>query len=618
MRQVTLMYEKKKKRRISETFAQWLLLALSLALVVATVFIYILQTRMSENNTEQLLRLNIEDVKQDIIDASDANILELSHTIADELNASKRVPTNDDLEWKRFKYGLSEINVIDENGIIVATTYPDFMNFDMSSGAQSGEFMVLLDGKTEYVQSYQPVSFDASISMKYAGVVLDKGGFVQVGYDAKRFQRDIDQEVIGVTRNRHVGEGGSLIICDENWKIVSDRHDVEGQLLETIGLTVDTDKIAKGERFTATVYGVPSYCMYQYSEGYYIISVLPKSEAVLSRNVSVGVTITMMVVVFMALFGIIYYLLKRQIVDNIRKINGSLAEITGGNLDTTVDVHSNEEFASLSDDINTTVNALKRHIEEAAARIDQELEFARSIQLSALNTVFPPYPHRKDFDIYARMDTAKEVGGDFYDFYLLNEDTLGILIADVSGKGIPAAMMMMQAKTLISSLANSGINVDEVFTRANDTLCEHNDANMFVTAWMGILNLKTGLMTYVNAGHNPPLMRRNDGQFAYLESPAGFVLAGWEGFQYRRQELQLAPGDQLYLYTDGVTEATDLQEALFGEEKLLAALNEYEGNEPQAMCDKVKQDVDRFVGEAPQFDDITMLSLTYKGGASHE
>ena len=612
------MYEKKKKRRISETFAQWLLLALSLALVVATVFIYILQTRMSENNTEQLLRLNIEDVKQDIIDASDANILELSHTIADELNASKRVPTNDDLEWKRFKYGLSEINVIDENGIIVATTYPDFMNFDMRSGAQSGEFMVLLDEKTEYVQSYQPVSFDASISMKYAGVVLDKGGFVQVGYDAKRFQRDIDQEVIGVTRNRHVGEGGSLIICDENWKIVSDRHDVEGQLLETIGLTVDTDKIANGERFTATVYGVPSYCMYQYSEGYYIISVLPKSEAVLSRNVSVGVTITMMVVIFMALFGIIYYLLKRQIVDNIRKINGSLAEITGGNLDTTVDVHSNEEFASLSDDINTTVNALKHHIEEAAARIDQELEFARSIQLSALNTVFPPYPHRKDFDIYARMDTAKEVGGDFYDFYLLNEDTLGILIADVSGKGIPAAMMMMQAKTLISSLANSGINVDEVFTRANDTLCEHNDANMFVTAWMGILNLRTGLMTYVNAGHNPPLMRRNDGQFAYLKSPADFVLAGWEGFQYRRQELQLAPGDQLYLYTDGVTEATDLQESLFGEEKLLAALNEYEGNEPQAMCDKVKQDVDRFVGEAPQFDDITMLSLTYKGGAGHE
>jgi len=326
----------------------------------------------------------------------------------------------------------------------------------------------------------------------------------------------------------------------------------------------------------------------------------------------------MMVVIFMALFGIIYYLLKRQIVDNIRKINGSLAEITGGNLDTTVDVHSNEEFASLSDDINTTVNALKHHIEEAAARIDQELEFARSIQLSALNTVFPPYPHRKDFDIYARMDTAKEVGGDFYDFYLLNEDTLGILIADVSGKGIPAAMMMMQAKTLISSLANSGINVDEVFTRANDTLCEHNDANMFVTAWMGILNLRTGLMTYVNAGHNPPLMRRNDGQFAYLKSPAGFVLAGWEGFQYRRQELQLAPGDQLYLYTDGVTEATDLQESLFGEEKLLAALNEYEGNEPQAMCDKVKQDVDRFVGEAPQFDDITMLSLTYKGGAGHE
>lgn len=215
------------------------------------------------------------------------------------------------------------------------------------------------------------------------------------------------------------------------------------------------------------------------------------------------------------------------------------------------------------------------------------------------------------------MDTAKEVGGDFYDFYLLTEDTLGILIADVSGKGIPAAMMMMQAKALISSLANSGIDVAEVFTRANDALCEHNDANMFITAWMGILNLKTGLLTYANAGHNPPLLRRKGQQFEYLKSPAGFVLAGWEGFQYQKQKLQLAPGDQLYLYTDGVTEAENFAAVQFGNDNLCTALNEEKSDDPEKLCRKIKQDVDRFVGDSLPFDDITMLSLTYRGGANN-
>jgi len=154
-----------------------------------------------------------------------------------------------------------------------------------------------------------------------------------------------------------------------------------------------------------------------------------------------------------------------------------------------------------------------------------------------------------------------------------------------------------------------------VFTRANNTLCEHNEANMFITVWMGVLNLKTGLLTFVNAGHNPPLLRRKGGAFEYLKTPAGFVLAGWEDFQYRKQELQLQPGDQLYLYTDGASEAQDKDETLFGEERLQAVLNAVDSSDPKVICETAKEAVDRFVGDAPQFDDITMLSLTYKGGA---
>ena len=599
-------------------FARWLLLAVVLALTVTTVFIYLLQTRLSEQDTDRLLRLNIADVKQDIMDASDANLLKLAHSVAKEIDSAGEDLTYADLQMKLDEYGLSEINLIDERGIITKSSNLEFQGFDMNSGAQAREFLVLLDGKAEYVQSYQPISYDASVSRKYAGVTLQQGGFVQVGYDAARFQADIDEQVIALTQNRHVGAGGRILICDRNRNIVSNAKGFNQQNLDMIRFEVTSGEVRQGECFETVVNSEPYYGMLEMSEGYYIIAIMPKSEAVLSRNISVCVTIFMMVVVFIALFGMIYELLKRQIVNNVQKINSSLQEITGGNLDVVVDVHTNEEFESLSNDINTTVDALKRHIEEAAARIDQELEFARSIQISALNTVFPPYPHRKDFSIYACMDTAKEVGGDFYDFYLLNENTLGILIADVSGKGIPAAMLMMQAKTLISGLAGSGIDVAEVFTRANDDLCEHNDANMFITAWMGVLNLKTGLLTYANAGHNPPLLRRKGQQFEYLKSPAGFVLAGWEGFQYRKQELQLAPGDQLYLYTDGVTEAENLEELQFGEENLRAALNEEKSDDPEKLCRKIKRDVAGFVGEASAFDDITMLSLTYRGGAGNE
>jgi sigma-B regulation protein RsbU (phosphoserine phosphatase) len=214
------------------------------------------------------------------------------------------------------------------------------------------------------------------------------------------------------------------------------------------------------------------------------------------------------------------------------------------------------------------------------------------------------------------MDTAKEVGGDFYDFYFVNEDTLAFLIADVSGKGIPAAMFMMNAKAVLKSYAESGLDVNKVFTLGNEKLCEGNDAGMFVTAWMGFLNTKTGEVTFANAGHNPPLVRHADGSFEYLKARAGFVLAGMEGVKYRKNELQLAPGDVIYLYTDGVTEATNINDELYGEDRLLALLNANKEASMEELCKLVKEDVFAFAGEAPQFDDITMLALKYCGATA--
>ena len=604
-----------KKTKLSQSFQKWLLILVAVAFLTTTAFLWLIQTRLSENNAISLLELNLSDVREDIIDASDENLLRLTRSIAADLDAMETVDSAC-LPALVAKYDVTEINVIDRNGIIIATTYPSFMHYDMSSGAQSAEFMVLLGGETEYVQSYQPLSYDARISRKYGGVVLERGGFVQVGYGAERFQQDIDEFVVGVTRNRHVGEDGCIIIVDEKWNIVSDRNGNEGENLNITGIKIDTAAVPEDQVFTAQVYGHTCYCMYRTAEGYRIVAVMPQSEAALSRNVSVGVTTAMQIVVFTALFIMIFVLVKRLVVNNIYRINDSLSAITEGKLDTVVDVRSHVEFEDLSNDINSTVGTLKRYIADAAARIDAELAFAKAIQHSALPSVFPPYPGRKEFDIHAAMYTAKEVGGDFYDFYFVDEDNLAFMIADVSGKGIPAAMFMMQSKTLLKSCAESGMPIEQVFTTANEKLCEGNEAGMFVTAWMGLLNVKTGHMTFANAGHNPPLIKRADGSFEYLRVKAGFVLAGMEGIRYRRNELQLNPGDVLYLYTDGVTEATDANEQLYGEERLLKLMNGQAAVSARSVCERVKADVDAFVGEAEQFDDITMLCLRYNGEVS--
>lgn len=617
---LSLLSEKERKssrhnlKNISQSFQRWLLMCVTAGFLMTTVFTWALQTELAKNDANELIRLNIEDVREDILEASNKNLLELTREIASRIDFTDRTNVKL-LKTLKKEFDVAEINIINQNGIITVSTHNDFLNYDMRGGEQSAEFLVLLDGVTkEYVQSYQPTSSDPTISRKYAGVVLSGGGFVQVAYDAERFQKDIDDVVIGVTRNRHIGESGALIIVGEDWNIVSDRHGNEGKNLNVTGIYIDRSTMPENKTFEAVVYGKQAFCSYILSEGYYIVAVMPLEEAMFSRDISVYITVFMEFVVFGMLFIVVYFLIKKLVVDNMVKINKSLAMITGGNLDTVVNVRTNEEFASLSDDINSTVVTLKHYIAEAAARIDRELEFARSIQHSAIPTVFPPYPGHSEFDIYATMDTAKEVGGDFYDFYFVGENRLGFLIADVSGKGIPAAMFMMTAKTIIKGYAESGKPVDEVFTTANEKLCESNDAGMFVTAWMGVLDTVTGKVEFANAGHNPPLVRHAGGGFEYLRSKPCFILAGMDGIKYRKNEFTLAPGDEIYLYTDGVTEATDSENNLYGEERLLALLNSMGDLSGEEICRAVKADIDAFVGDAPQFDDITMLYLKYNGG----
>ncbi|MCQ2428967.1 MAG: SpoIIE family protein phosphatase [Clostridia bacterium] len=589
--------------RITQTIQRWLLITVILAFLATSLFVFRLQDRIAVNQRDSLLIMALDEVEADIRDASDENLLNLTRLVADEV-------TVDDLRAVANRREIAEINLINRDGIITASTNPDFVGYDMRSGEQSADFLRLLQGTEELVQDYGPISYDENVYRKYAGVSTEYG-FIQIGYDALQIQHDIDNDVIDITKNRHVGQTGFILIIDKNYGILSAPDDLPHDTL-TRDL-IDTGIPAEDVIFSATLAGEPCFLSNRHAESYIILSVLPEAEAMRTRSVAVTANTFMEILVFAVMFGLIYLLIKKVVVDQIMSVNQSLGRITAGDLDEVVNVRSSAEFSLLSDDINTTVDTLKQYIEEASARIDTELGFAESIQKSALPNVFPAFPKRKDFDIFALMNPANEVGGDFYDFYLTGTDTLHFLVADVSGKGIPAAMFMMRAKTELKSLTEAQLPLCDVFTAGNNALCEGNDAGMFVTAWQGSLDLQTGLLQYANAGHNPPLVRHAGGRFEYLRDKSGIVLAGLEDVKYKTQELTLSPGDVIYLYTDGVTEATNAQEVLYGEQRLLDALNSREFESMEDVCRFVREEVDAFVGDAPQFDDITMVAMRFIG-----
>lgn len=594
---------KHRKKTISFTFQRWLFLCIAIAFVMTDGFTSIIETNMSEKQIEALITTNLNDVYQDIRDVSDENLLEKAVLIKNEYLDGVEV---DELAEK---YNVKEVNIVDKNGIITKTNVPEYEGYDMASGKQSNEFLVLLDGdKTEFVQDYRQTSYDDATYRKYGAVVLEDGGFLQIGYDASQFRGDINDFVGKIAKNRHLGTEGLIVICDEDRNIVTEGRKNFGKNLDAL-VNLQDKKLTEGAVFETKFEGEIYYCSFRFVEGYFIIGIMSKEEAMFMTEVSDYISMLMELIIYAALFILIYFLIKRIILDNINKINTHLARITSGDLNVVVDVRSNDEFASLSNDINSTVETLKKYISEAEARIDAELEFARQVQSSSLPTVFPD---RREFAICARMDPAKEVGGDFYDFYMLNDSNLIFLVADVSGKGIPAAMFMMRAKAILKALAESGLEPNEIFEKANANLCENNEAGMFVTAWMGILDLKTGLLKFANAGHNPPLVMRANGDFEYMKTRSGFFLAGMEGMKYRKNEICLSPGDKLFLYTDGVTEATDADNKLYGDERLKNYLNSMKGATPAELCEGVVKDIDKFVGKAPQFDDITMLAVDLK------
>jgi len=345
-----------------------------------------------------------------------------------------------------------------------------------------------------------------------------------------------------------------------------------------------------------------------------------KFQIYLSDNIQNAIIISAAIALIMLL---VVLLTSRRVAASITKplalLTKGVEKISSGNLSYSIELKSGDELEILAGAFNVMTSQLQDYIINLTKvtaekeRISAELDVATKIQTSMLPCIFPPFPDHDEFDIYATMLPAKEVGGDFYDFFLVNDHTLAIVIADVSGKGIPAALFMVITKTLIKNNAQSGQSPAEVFNTVNNKLCENNDAGMFVTAFMAYLDIKSGKFTYVNAGHDPALIKKKDGDFNFLETKPAFILAGFEDVVYKEDEVILSPGDVVFLYTDGVTEAMNQAGELFKISRLEEVVNRHKNLNVNGLLTRTKSEIDLFADGAEQADDITMLALEYGG-----
>lgn len=352
--------------------------------------------------------------------------------------------------------------------------------------------------------------------------------------------------------------------------------------------------------------------------------ILKMTDEVTSKQ---GETIRSMLYFYMALIVAAALLLSitstriaKKITNPIVELTKEVAQIGSGNLDYRIDIITGDEVEDLGHAFNNMAMQLKQYIANLAEvmvekeRIRTELGVASRIQTDMLPGIHQAQlAERTEFVLYAKMVPAKEVGGDFYDFFLIDDDHLAFVVADVSGKGVPAALFMVISKTMLRSRILYSKSLAEAVSEVNNSLCDSNGNGMFVTAWIGLLTLSTGKLVYVNAGHNQPLLMRHGGSYEYMTERGGFVLAGFEDMEYRQQEIQLNPGDSIFLYTDGVTEANDTQKNLYGDDRLERILNENRNLEPELLVTSVWQNIKKFQGKEAQFDDITMLGLRYTG-----
>ena len=349
------------------------------------------------------------------------------------------------------------------------------------------------------------------------------------------------------------------------------------------------------------------------------------TEVVAERSSFLRQSLLLVVILLLVAIVVGMIVLRKTVVHPLKKLSSAATGFAAENRAVTkedvisLDIRNNDEIGDLYREIRSMEGRIVDYTENLTRvtaekeRVNTELRTAAQIQEAMLPNSFPAFPDRTDFDLYASMTPAKEVGGDFYDFFLIDQRHLALVIADVSDKGIPAALFMMASKILINYRSQLGGSPSEILSAVNAEICTGNKSKMFVTVWLGILDLETGLMTCSNAGHEYPVIRGSDGVFRILKDKHGLVVGARPKSVYRDYEIQMNPGDAVFVYTDGIPEASNAKEEFYGLQRLEDALNRLPCQDPCGILEGIKADVDAFTGDASQFDDMTMLCLVYKG-----
>lgn len=492
-----------------------------------------------------------------------------------------------------------------------------------------------------YMESYVDSYGRGLVISCYAPFYNSSGNFAGVvGIDI--LMDDLNQEIISTD----ISSGSYAVLIDESFRVIA----MQGMRAETkqytfeylddmlgIKISEQLDKIEEGkvqllrQQEYYYTYGkiglsnwgymviVPVSDIIQPVE---VISKTINTHTVMAENAVSQVIFTVIAifigVIIIGVFLISLFSLKfaLRITNPIEQLKRDVRIISDGNLKHHARITSNDEIEDLAENFNHMSASLMKYIHDFTEvtkekeRIGAELSIATQIQADMLPRIFPFEPDRPEFDLFAAMDPAKEVGGDFYDYFMVDDDRLAIVIGDVSGKGIPASLFMVISKTIIKNYVMAKLPPDEVLTKANMELCEGNDTEMFTTAWLGIYEISTGKLYFSDAGHDTPIKRKRDGSIEYIKPiKKKLMLAGMEGTSYILNESRLERGELLLIYTDGVPEATNIENELFGQERLEKSVREHKNKEPKELIGLIRKDVDAFVGEAPQFDDLTMLAL---------
>ena len=513
--------------------------------------------------TEALLDYAVSDIRLAMDGAIDTMLEHVAVTCARRFGRADR-HTREEVDSVAHLFDIDELCIVDRAGIVIASNDPDSLGVDMNKKEATQPFAALTNGTTKVVtQPFRSHAYSKS-RRKYLGVPFPGGdGYVQVGMDEARMPKMINTQ-LSFLFDAEMGDTVCYLCADmETGSLVSTYLEgCETPTLEEIGFDA-SDVSDPNVTFEQTLFGDKAFCRSYVFGGHRFIMVVPSAEFYGTRDVLMVVMTILLALVLGA-----FVVLLLRISNDARRIKAFYAA-------------------------------------EDAARA-KDMVIAKTIQTSALPV---PLAANPCFRLAASMSPAREVGGDFYDFFMLDATHLAFLVADVSGKGVTAALYMMTAKTVIKDALLATRDIAAAFTEANRELCRNNSANMFLTAWGGVLDLETGVVAFVNAGHNPPA--KVGKSVEWLADKSGTVMAFMDCVKYTPRLAHLAPGDVLFLYTDGVTEAMDRKGELFGEERLAATLAAVSSSSPDTVCGVVRVAVAAFADGAPAVDDLTVLAVQY-------